>query len=569
MFPRLPGVGTPHSEVVVFERLRECPRQWLVFHDVGWVSARRGRQVNGQTDFVVAIPRRGLIVLEVKGGEIRVENGAWETRPRNADDWVALGRSPVKQAEDARYRLHRRLMDALSANVPMGHAVVFPAGAPCGELGMDAPNEVLLSRYDLPDIRSRLGGVADYWDLNGPFEPDAMAAVRQLLAPTTAVTISLRGESGLSEAALTALTTRQIELNERQIEITHELSRLPRAVVLGGAGTGKTILAVERAKRLAADGSRVLLACHRPRLAEHIKRLLGVYATSATAGYIRIAPRGEAYSRMWKELGADRFNELHATGDPYALLLAYEPELAHRALYDAIVLDEGQEFDPGDVGQLMRILADPECSPVYVFADPFQQRHGRASGWTAPPAFPTLALVENCRNTRPIAELAEHIGGVSPSLASAHGVNPRFEKSDDVPTRVAEVVAACLREGFVPGDIAVVVVASAELRERIHQHLEARSAGSTAVLMAARGSTLADSLNKTHVALLSEYHGLERQVVVVVADEPYVVDRDRAELVRRDLYIGSTRARSLLYLVGTAKVIRHLKALATEGACAT
>jgi nucleotide-binding universal stress UspA family protein len=44
--------------------------------------------------------------------------------------------------------------------------------------------------------------------------------------------------------------------------------------VLGGAGTGKTILAVERAKRLALDGSRVLLAYHRPRLAQHIELLL-------------------------------------------------------------------------------------------------------------------------------------------------------------------------------------------------------------------------------------------------------------------------------------------------------
>jgi DNA helicase IV len=77
---------------------------------------------------------------------------------------------------------------------------------------------------------------------------------------------------------------------------------------------------------------------------------------------------------------------------------------------------------------------------------------------------------------------------------------------------------------------------------------------------------LADSLAKTHVTIVSEYHGLEREVVIVVADESYVLDAGRSELARRDLYIACTRTRSLLYVVATLKVIRHLKALGRDDA---
>ena len=74
--PRFPS-GSPTSERNVYEALQGLDDDWLVFHSVGWQGARHGKQGDGEADFVIAHPRKGVMVVEVKGGNVEIRDGRW------------------------------------------------------------------------------------------------------------------------------------------------------------------------------------------------------------------------------------------------------------------------------------------------------------------------------------------------------------------------------------------------------------------------------------------------------------------------------------------------------------
>jgi len=77
LYPKHVPDTSPASEISVFRSLTRLNDHWRVFHSVVWQSARRGRQADGEADFVLLHPRYGLLVLEVKGGRVDIVDGSW------------------------------------------------------------------------------------------------------------------------------------------------------------------------------------------------------------------------------------------------------------------------------------------------------------------------------------------------------------------------------------------------------------------------------------------------------------------------------------------------------------
>lgn len=102
MFPRELPADTTWSEKRVHEALSTLSDAWTVLWDVPIGLFGNPRPGLRQIDFLLLHPKVGGVVLEVKGGEIRVENGEWSTRPANSPSFVALKQSPFKQVADQR-----------------------------------------------------------------------------------------------------------------------------------------------------------------------------------------------------------------------------------------------------------------------------------------------------------------------------------------------------------------------------------------------------------------------------------------------------------------------------------
>jgi hypothetical protein len=203
-------------------------------------------------------------------------------------------------------------------------------------------------------------------------------------------------------------------LTEQQYRVLDMLARQPRVAIAGCAGSGKTFLAVEKARRLAAQGFRVLLVVFNVLLADHLQRgLADVPDVTVRAFYGLCHEVAEAVGLEFAdepEAGKER--------DYYTSLAAAFAEHADAMAgrFDALIVDEGQDVAAEWWLPLQILLTDPDRSPLYVFFDDNQKLFPVPSG--LPFLDEPVQLTANCRNTKRINRLVTHFykGGTIEAL---------------------------------------------------------------------------------------------------------------------------------------------------------
>ena len=63
------------GEEEAFKALRLLDNNYIIFHSFNWIGIKERTQ--GEADFVVVHPHKGIMVIEVKSGEIEYKNGQW------------------------------------------------------------------------------------------------------------------------------------------------------------------------------------------------------------------------------------------------------------------------------------------------------------------------------------------------------------------------------------------------------------------------------------------------------------------------------------------------------------
>jgi hypothetical protein len=277
MYPRtlLDAEVESAGEKRVFRVVRDgLDEKWDVFHSVSWMirDPAEGAR-DGEIDFVLCHPERGIVCLEVKGGGIECQHGEWF---RLVDGKRERTKDPFKQALDHRYTLERKVAAVegwKKRKLFIVHALAFP-DITVHELVLapDAPPEIVIDRNGLKDVPAALDRVLAYHagarekrELPGE---EGAAMLRELLAAEVRIEVPMAAEFLEEEEQLITLTHEQAALLAR-------FGRDPRMVITGCAGSGKTMLAVERAKRLAAEGADVLFVCFNRKLRDHLREREG------------------------------------------------------------------------------------------------------------------------------------------------------------------------------------------------------------------------------------------------------------------------------------------------------
>jgi ATP:corrinoid adenosyltransferase len=375
--------------------------------------------VEGEADFVVLDPRRGMVVLEVKGG---IEVG------RDSAGWYSISRTgtrhrikdPGAQAQTAAHRLGLYVRDGARGGTALsrlnfGWGVVFPDFQVGDSLGVDLPRSFVLDAHDLgnPDA---LEPIFDRQGLKGPALTAKEAASfvdtllpRFRLVPALRTNVSVNQPVGLR---LESERQQLIRLTEEQAHVLDLLASNPRVAVQGGAGTGKTQLAVELARRLSKDGARVLLLCFNRLLADSIMASADGFAVSSFHKFCRdrIRQAGLPFNVPQEDEG-----EFWGVEAPEALMKALDVYPDER--WDAVIVDEAQDFRELWWLAIEKMLA-ADSETLWAFFDPAQDLFG--GDWTrmiegAVPA----SLSRNCRNTRRIARQACERVGIEPAFFDA------------------------------------------------------------------------------------------------------------------------------------------------------
>lgn len=514
----------------MFEALSRLTDEWNVFHSVVWQGIRSGRQADGEADFVLIHPRRGLVVLEVKGGRVDVEGGEWYSADHNGVRHRI--KNPFVQALASKHSLLRYLNDRHPGlAVSIGHGVVFPDVSIETDIGLYGPRPLILDRHDLRNPPAAIERLCDHWTLKARLTPSQVRAVASGLAPTANLRTRLRDVLRESEETL-------LQLTNQQVAVFRQLRRMRRVAVVGGAGTGKTILAVERARQLAAD-YQTLLVCYNEPLATHISKALPPTQKLTVATF---------HSLCFK--AAKALGEVPTTRDAY-WWENVAPNVLQRFMagssepIGALVVDEVQDLCEPWLTSLLLLLEDPDESPCYLFGDTHQRLYRGASGM--PPDFPQFTLDINCRNTLPIARRVAAVFGDLEPEHGADGAAPTFIRADssmDLIEAVQDLVSNLLSAEQLRPDQIVVLSNDA----RVRQALRARLAADSAFVGLSEHGVVAETI--------ARFKGLEAPVVVLALTNSVLTNQDE---MRATVYVGLSRARSALFVISSADVKRALK----------
>lgn len=482
-----------------------------------------------EIDLLVIWPGFGTAVLEVKGGIISLEDGRWMQAGARETHEIE---SPIAQAQRAKHALVDYMQPRLGAGIgACVHMAVFPyTQLPATWQVPDAPRDLVVDATQLDGMVGRIVAALRAHTHHPPIgEASAGVAVQQLRRTERAI-VNHQLLADMLEDKGNLLTAEQ----ERVIEL---LQYQRRAELIGGAGSGKTNLAILKARAFAREGKRTALMCYSRGLARHFQLLSATWPARERPAYIGTFHQlpfrwglepPEAVSPEYFETELPRRLAEIAAGVP-------EGER-----FDAVVVDEAQDFGASWWDALLACFRNPADPWLYVFTDAHQRIFDREGA--APIELNPFVLGENLRNARTIALAFAPLAPVRQRVRNDVGEPVRFVDVDpcDVVGRADDAVEALIGEGWDPGRIALLTTG--------HRHPEQVNRIDVAGHDAYWDAFFAgDDVFYGHVR---NFKGLERSAVVVAFNGAH----DPA-LAGHLLYVGMSRATSLLVLVGPREEI--------------
>lgn len=498
------------AETAVWSGLKkQLPEGWTAWHSL---RIRDGKNYLGEGDFVLAHPLHGLLVLEVKGGRVEQRDGRWFS---NA---IPLEKAPLDQALGFVKKLVRRLEDWRCAPPSFGAAVCFPETDFDAQPQEDALRGVVLGRAQLKWLAEALPAVvARALPPPQPARGQWMERLHQMWGETWVPALSLG-------TRVRALGDRRFALDEAQLTVLDGLAENERVLVQGGAGTGKTLLAAEAARRHAAAGKKVLFLCFTLPLAKWLQTRLtgeGVEVQTVSGLAKRVVEAADGPAR-----GSD------LTANEYWRAVYERASDVVEPRWDVVVVDEGQDLTY-EAWYLVGALANGRA--LWAFhdagqgfwadrsppADLFQARFRLTRGQRCPPGIAALAARYQGA-TADVSTVAAAQRDGELKLVSSPG-------PAEVADRVAAEVDQLLGQGLTPADIGIVSLRGQTAAGAIHHRDRiGRHAFVHADDAAMEQSLVADTFLR--------WKGLERPVIIVADVDPGV-----ASLGKR-MHIALTRA---------------------------
>jgi hypothetical protein len=565
MIPReVDEATTSSAERRLFLLLQQDPdtRDWVVLHSLGLAARENGPY--GEIDFVVLMPQGMVVCLEVKGGRVSCEAGVWQTTDRTGKI-SELKRSPFMQAREGMFALRAAVqrkfgISHAASGCLFVSAVVFPDVSPPPQTIEFEPWEVI-GREDLsfPVSRSILRAVAGQSRKLG-FTPRgdlgrAMKEVRQFLRPDFERVVVRPGIIARSEQSLVSLT-------EDQYHVLDTIEDNDRCLIEGAAGTGKTVLALEYARRCSRKGQRTLLLC--------FNRLLGDWLAVQTADSGNGGVVSGSYFRFLRNLIQSSSHraefeqqELRGPSNLFSEVYPFFGQLAAEeagARFDTLVLDEAQDLlNPSTLDVLGVLLKGGMAGGRWhLFGDFTQQsiygsssREEKIGHLKSVCSHCTYArLVMNCRNTRRIGEEIALLSGFpSPpfrlGLMDGLAVDYRYWKTaPEQSEKLSEVVRRLLEEGLMPQEL--VILSARRFPDSVASSLSCRvrGLGHAVVACEVRNASAMPEGSSIAFATVHAFKGMESPTVIYCD-----VDHVDAEKPQSLLYVGMSRARSHLVMM--------------------
>lgn len=497
------------AEIKVYRKLAAILDDgWRVYYSRPWWGLNKfGAEVDGEADFILAHALLGVIFIEVKGGRISYDPGTdhWHSTDRNGIRHRI--KDPVEQAKVCRYRFLERLKKSKrwpTQRVVLRYGVIFTDTlSPTSDtqsLGSYSPELFCHSAEFEKDLEAWLLKRL-HNDLNGEIGPGdlGLMALKELVANPVTLTTTMRRESEEELASMERLLTGV------QLQVLLELKERDAALVEGGAGSGKTVIAVELAKSFASESLRVFFVGVGEPFISHLGGLLGGYVSVEVLSYLDFVRVGES-TRL--------------------------------ASNDVIIVDESQDIDNSFWNYLENI--DKGDSPrIFVFMDSNQAVYRSPEDLSSRLKAEKYQLRINLRNTKKIANITKGLyeGPVMRAFGPVGSV-PIVRQLSSFEVAINEtlqiIYRLVLEESVDPYSVAILARESHHL-DRLKPGLISKRVPYSSGMIGGGQAVTLESVGR--------FKGLEAAFVILLADRELATN---AELS----YVAISRARTHLFVIG-------------------
>ena len=402
---------------------------WKIIPRLELATEKRSHEI----DVLIFHEKYGVIGIEVKGGQVSLQDGIWTAGKRTLEE------SPSVQSRNSCRALKKKLQkNVLSLRKIKIHSAVAMPESDDSEIDMVLVDDIPESFFFQSDLQektlgprlfdflTKVANIDKYVQYDEPvMSHEQIEDFVKFVRPTISYKWDPEAQANEARASLNGIV-------REQVRALSTLDMNNTVFVHGAAGTGKTYLVLNWANRALSAGKRVLITCYNEPLADYLALQFSEEQNIVVSAYLKIPEAVEGFPALPvpNPLPRDWWDTA-----PLAHIKKYASQLSNQ--FDTIIVDETQDFNGEWINSLIE-LHDPEGSQSLLMVGDWQQNIYQRDGKEAVDALaPTEAeLVLNCRNSHEIGNLLYNLGGAQVANASPDGQGLYFEYVTDMDSLV-------------------------------------------------------------------------------------------------------------------------------------
>ena len=549
----------------VFEYLRRSSMDGYVIHSLGF-DMRKQHEI----DYVV-ICERGILCLEVKGGGVERKDNEWFYVDHEGRRHPG-GAGPYRQALDNMYALRGRFREHFRSgdisHTQFAYGVIFP-DAPFNFKGVDVVRDLTFDKTrSLDDFDKFVMDCYDHSERQCLNQIGVAGTRLKYKKDQEMVKDYLVGDFGYIPDLNDQLDGIERRLNvttEEQFTLLRSLQKNRRLIVSGGAGTGKTMIAVEHAKRLSDQGNRVLFLSFNKLIKNYLSR------TQACENITYDNIDNFLYRAVHEEGGyqvpEDGMSGFFGHQLPEEFI--GQDGIPEEERFDCLVVDEAQDILCDDRVLCLDLMVKGGLGKgrVAIFYDEMQNIFNpgmskdlddNVDSLLESYGFASFELTKNCRSTRRIVDFLNAASGISAVAESEIDGLPitiiPYENTEGQRDLLAKTIKRLIKDNVPPEDIVVISHMGEKNQNGCFYDLSALK-GVCSYRFLDSDRSYEKVPNVLQLTTVQRFKGLEAKVVIV-ADVYKLYDDDKKPQMRN--YTAFSRAKTHLYVLAHSAIKNEL-----------